>query len=157
MLWCATFDSPTALSRGPLTPLSCPSPAPRRPPLRILENQPALLYLVPCTLGLFAFLAHSDGTLRNMWEGPASMNVEHLGYDGLLSEESTVGTKEGIGGLRGEHRYLGRVRGGSSSPLSTSGKRTLLLPLLTVSCCLSCLFCPALFPCFVSPVFLSCG
>ncbi|CAM9516340.1 unnamed protein product [Ascophyllum nodosum] len=87
-------------------------------------GQPALLYLVPCTLGLFAFLAHSDGTLRNMWEGPASMNVEHLGYDGLLSEESTVGTKEGIGGLRGEHRYLGRVRGGSSSPLSTSGKRS---------------------------------
>eukprot|EP00736_Rhodelphis_marinus_P008743 Rmarinus@m.27400 len=31
--------------------------------------QPALFYIVPCTLGTVAFLAHAKGELRAMWEG----------------------------------------------------------------------------------------
>jgi len=31
--------------------------------------QPALLYLVPCTLGLIVMLAHQRGDLPKMWDG----------------------------------------------------------------------------------------
>ncbi len=34
-------------------------------------GQPALLYLVPCTLGVFALMAHRRGLLLEMWKGPA--------------------------------------------------------------------------------------
>jgi signal peptide peptidase-like protein 2B len=36
-------------------------------------GQPALLYLVPCTLGLFALVAWGDGTLKQMWDGPPAL------------------------------------------------------------------------------------
>lgn len=34
-------------------------------------GQPALLYLVPCTLGVFAAMAHRHRVLGEMWKGPA--------------------------------------------------------------------------------------
>ena len=36
-------------------------------------GQPALLYLVPCTLGVFLALTHREGTLAMMWRGPPSL------------------------------------------------------------------------------------
>jgi Signal peptide peptidase len=36
-------------------------------------GQPALLYLVPCTLGLLSFVSYADGTLRELWRGPPSL------------------------------------------------------------------------------------
>ena len=38
----------------------------------IAQGQPALLYLVPCTLGVSLALAHARGDLRAMWAGSAS-------------------------------------------------------------------------------------
>jgi hypothetical protein len=37
-------------------------------------GQPALLYLVPCTLGVFAAVSYREGTLKDMWNGPPSLN-----------------------------------------------------------------------------------
>ncbi len=36
-------------------------------------GQPALLYLVPCTLGSFALMGHFDGRLKELWGGPVLM------------------------------------------------------------------------------------
>ena len=36
-------------------------------------GQPALLYLVPCTLGVFCVVSHREGTLGMMWRGPPSL------------------------------------------------------------------------------------
>ncbi|KAG5180775.1 putative growth-on protein GRO10 [Tribonema minus] len=36
-------------------------------------GQPALLYLVPCTLGLMSFIAWADGTLPELWRGPPAL------------------------------------------------------------------------------------
>lgn len=70
----------TSLVLSPLVLLTIstlPAPCPR--------TQPALLYLVPCTLGPFVFISYHDGTLRSMWDGPPSLTAEYTGYDGLLS------------------------------------------------------------------------
>ena len=37
-------------------------------------GQPALLYLVPCTLGVFCAVAHREGKFQMMWAGPPSLN-----------------------------------------------------------------------------------
>ena len=37
------------------------------------QGQPALLYLVPCTLGPFLHAAQRDGTLQTLWQGPPSL------------------------------------------------------------------------------------
>ena len=42
--------------------------------LCVLARQPALLYLVPCTLGVFCAASHREGTLAMMWSGPPSLN-----------------------------------------------------------------------------------
>eukprot|EP00904_Undaria_pinnatifida_P002749 jgi/Undpi1/12475/HiC_scaffold_5.g02146.m1 len=81
-------------------------------------GQPALLYLVPCTLGLFVFLSYSDGTLRSMWDGPPSLSAEHAGYDGLLSDGSSPRGKIEGGGQGGGR---GSGRGGESPSSSMSG------------------------------------
>ena len=39
-------------------------------------GQPALLYLVPCTLGLLLFIAHHDNTLPDLWRGPAILDED---------------------------------------------------------------------------------
>ena len=36
-------------------------------------GQPALLYLVPCTLGIFAAVSYREGTLKAMWDGPSEL------------------------------------------------------------------------------------
>lgn len=36
-------------------------------------GQPALLYLVPCTLGLFVAVAKRDGTFNELWHGPQAL------------------------------------------------------------------------------------
>lgn len=82
--------------------------------------QPALLYLVPCTLGLFVFISYNDGTLRSMWDGPPSLSADHAGYDGLLSDESSIGGHEGGEGGRGGGAQLSGRDG--VSPLSDSGE-----------------------------------
>lgn len=40
-------------------------------------GQPALLYLVPCTLGVFSLVSFREGTLRHMWDGPPSLNPHY--------------------------------------------------------------------------------
>jgi hypothetical protein len=37
-------------------------------------GQPALLYLVPCTLGVFCAVAAREGKLLEMWKGPPVLN-----------------------------------------------------------------------------------
>ena len=37
-------------------------------------GQPALLYLVPCTLGVLTIVAHHNGVLTQLWNGPPSLN-----------------------------------------------------------------------------------
>lgn len=37
-------------------------------------GQPALLYLVPCTLGVLSAVAYRDGTLQQLWDGPPSLS-----------------------------------------------------------------------------------
>ncbi|CAN0017698.1 unnamed protein product [Scytosiphon promiscuus] len=92
-------------------------------------GQPALLYLVPCTLGLFIFLSYNDGTLQTMWNGPPSLSAEHAGYDGLLSDGSIAG--DGDDALKADGG-MARIRGGgggggqqwrNSGPGSTHGAR----------------------------------
>ena len=41
-------------------------------------GQPALLYLVPCTLGLFAAAAKHEGTFSVFWRGPPCLNPKQL-------------------------------------------------------------------------------
>lgn len=36
-------------------------------------GQPALLYLVPCTLGVFTAMAYRRGVLGEMWKGPSAL------------------------------------------------------------------------------------
>jgi hypothetical protein len=61
----------------------------RLPTVRSM-GQPALLYLVPCTLGLLSFVSYADGTLRELWRGPPSL------------EEGAIAAKRGEGGSRGD-------------------------------------------------------
>eukprot|EP00752_Nemacystus_decipiens_P009947 g8870.t1 len=86
-------------------------------------GQPALLYLVPCTLGLFVFLSYNDGTLRTMWDGPPSLSAEHAGYDGLLSDggNGDVGVGGVDGGRQGDRLGLGEG-GRLSGPGVGSGR-----------------------------------
>merc|ERR1719178_519651 len=37
-------------------------------------GQPALLYLVPCTLGVFCAVSHREGKFQMMWAAPPSLN-----------------------------------------------------------------------------------
>lgn len=39
-------------------------------------GQPALLYLVPCTLGVLSFKAWREGTLHDLWHGPPSLRED---------------------------------------------------------------------------------
>ena len=39
------------------------------------QGQPALLYLVPCTLGVLCCVAHARGELSDMWHGPWQLPV----------------------------------------------------------------------------------
>lgn len=55
------------------------------------------------------------------------MNVEHFGYDGLLSEDNTMEANDGGGALHVGDRYMGRVGGHSSGHLSNSGKCLVLV------------------------------
>jgi hypothetical protein len=61
----------------------------------VLSNmgQPALLYLVPTTLGLLCFIARIDGTLMDLWRGPSNMSDEDEPYkkssdDGQVSKHN---------------------------------------------------------------------
>ena len=40
-------------------------------------GQPALLYLVPCTLGLFLAYARREGSLPLLWRGPPALEAAH--------------------------------------------------------------------------------
>ena len=52
-----------------------------------LQGQPALLYLVPCTLMPFALLAWRRGELAEMWEGPGWSAAIERGRTPLHSGE----------------------------------------------------------------------
>ena len=83
--------APRAPSRGPCAELRAPAPL-AHPYYRLMVigyavglmmanvavyamdmGQPALLYLVPCTLGAFCVKAKREGELAMMWEGPPSL------------------------------------------------------------------------------------
>mmetsp|Transcript_18345 Transcript_18345/g.27654 ORF Transcript_18345/g.27654 Transcript_18345/m.27654 type:complete len:696 (+) Transcript_18345:10-2097(+) len=51
-------------------------------------GQPALLYLVPSTLGLFCLIANSDGTLSELWRGPPELSPSWL-HDELIKRASS--------------------------------------------------------------------
>ncbi len=46
-------------------------------------GQPALLYLVPCTLGSLALVGYFDGDLQVLWDGPVPMRIEHQSYNSV--------------------------------------------------------------------------
>jgi hypothetical protein len=63
-------------------------------------GQPALLYLVPCTLGTFSFMAWRRNELRGVWDGPRVLDsADHLVYGGRLpppeQTESSAGLDSG--------------------------------------------------------------
>ncbi|CAN0121420.1 unnamed protein product, partial [Ectocarpus sp. 6 AP-2014] len=81
-------------------------------------GQPALLYLLPCTLGLFLFLSYNDGPLRMMWDGPPSLSTEHwravtfyravmVTETGTPSLDRGWGTSDNISGGRGGGGAIG--------------------------------------------------
>ncbi len=39
-------------------------------------GQPALLYIVPCTLGSLILVGHFDGNLKALWDGPVPVTAE---------------------------------------------------------------------------------
>jgi len=58
-------------------------------------GQPALLYLVPCTLGPLTLKAHRDGTLHDLWKGPREMAEDD--FD-ISAAHATNGGSNGYGG-----------------------------------------------------------
>eukprot|EP00624_Nannochloropsis_granulata_P007162 evm.model.NODE_6600_length_17820_cov_37.136868.1 len=58
-------------------------------------GQPALLYLVPCTLGVFALVSYREGTLRQMWQGPPALQPPRLPQHQEGREEVPVAGAEG--------------------------------------------------------------
>eukprot|EP00538_Stauroneis_constricta_P006271 CAMPEP_0119549340 /NCGR_PEP_ID=MMETSP1352-20130426/3067_1 /TAXON_ID=265584 /ORGANISM="Stauroneis constricta, Strain CCMP1120" /LENGTH=771 /DNA_ID=CAMNT_0007594873 /DNA_START=163 /DNA_END=2478 /DNA_ORIENTATION=- len=51
-------------------------------------GQPALLYLVPCTLGTMAFMGWRRGELKDLWEGPRLLDVaDKITYDGQMPNQ----------------------------------------------------------------------
>jgi len=58
-------------------------------------GQPALLYLVPCTLGPLLLKAQREGTLKELWEGPPEMALfDGGGGGGIADRESSVGDRD---------------------------------------------------------------
>lgn len=55
-------------------------------------GQPALLYLVPCTLGVFALVSYREGTLLQMWQGPPALQPPRLPQH----QEGGEGGEEGL-------------------------------------------------------------
>ncbi|RMX65261.1 hypothetical protein DD238_006077 [Peronospora effusa] len=58
-------------------------------------GQPALMYLVPTTLGLLIVASKRNGDFRAMWTGDEvdkkRRNNEGLGYQAVASEEASTG------------------------------------------------------------------
>ncbi|XP_061302861.1 signal peptide peptidase-like 2A isoform X3 [Pezoporus flaviventris] len=59
-------------------------------------GQPALLYLVPCTLLTSSFVAWRRKEMKKFWKGSSYQMMEHLDYTG--NEESTAPASEQPGG-----------------------------------------------------------
>ena len=53
-------------------------------------GQPALLYLVPCTLGVLIFQSRRDGRLTELWNGPPQLATTY--YAPLSSPSSSSST-----------------------------------------------------------------
>jgi len=77
-------------------------------------GQPALLYLVPCTLGPLVWTGRRDGTLAAMWEGPPEMADPD--YDELFGSATTGG-----GGGEGGTGGVGAHGGLRVNPLQPEG------------------------------------
>jgi len=58
-------------------------------------GQPALLYLVPGTLGTTVILAYSRGELRNLWEGKACPPKQSPGFSNLEAQQSAQDSRNG--------------------------------------------------------------
>jgi hypothetical protein len=58
-------------------------------------GQPALLYLVPCTLGVFALVSYREGTLLQMWQGPPALQPPRLPQHQEGGEALPAGGAEG--------------------------------------------------------------
>ncbi|EGZ11635.1 hypothetical protein PHYSODRAFT_355083 [Phytophthora sojae] len=80
------------------------------------SGQPALMYLVPCTLGLLAIVAWRRGILNKLWEGPPEL------IPGYVRRESTT---SGGGGLDLED--VTRLRGLSIEPSKAATSEMILL------------------------------
>ncbi|XP_030354013.1 signal peptide peptidase-like 2A isoform X3 [Strigops habroptila] len=59
-------------------------------------GQPALLYLVPCTLITSSLVAWRRKEMKKFWKGSSYQMMEHLDYTG--NEESTASASEQLGG-----------------------------------------------------------
>ena len=79
------------------------------------KGQPALLYLVPCTLGVMVWMARGRQELQDLWHGPAALTPPYFsasllgmtpreagGVDGDDGSDAT-----GDGGQDGEYRPMG--------------------------------------------------
>jgi signal peptide peptidase-like protein 2B len=81
-------------------------------------GQPALLYLVPCTLGPLSLKAQRDGTLRELWHGPREMAED---FDPSSAAASGSGASGGGGRAGGRISPMyGTSREDDSAPMVTS-------------------------------------
>lgn len=67
-----------------------------------IQGQPALLYLIPCTLGLCMLLAWRRGEVRSMWHGLRS-ELKRTRFSGSTDPEEAEGNAESDG-LLGSQR-----------------------------------------------------
>lgn len=61
-------------------------------------GQPALLYLVPCTLGTMCVLGHQNHELKQLWDGPRILQTaDQIVYGRPVSTTTTTGAAAAAG------------------------------------------------------------
>ena len=60
------------------------------------QGQPALLYLVPCTLGVMLWMARGRKELEDLWRGPTALTPPYFSASllGMSTRESDGGGEE---------------------------------------------------------------
>jgi signal peptide peptidase-like protein 2B len=86
-------------------------------------GQPALLYLVPCTLGPLTLKAHREGTLHELWKGPREMAED--------DDFGTSGAAHAANG--GSSSGYGKSSDGRLSPSYGTARKVDGAPLVTSS------------------------
>ncbi|CAI5729543.1 unnamed protein product [Hyaloperonospora brassicae] len=91
------------------------------------SDQPALVYVVPCTLGFLAVVAWRRGILRKLWEGPPELvpgyarREESAVFGGLYNDDAMQLRGLGVECAKAKNSdvvLLQQHRGGTDSPVS---------------------------------------